>query len=296
MMRSYCAALVCVLLAGAAGAQTGPRRAWQQRLDVDIPTAVPVVALEVTNPFATRVDVGPTLLSSIPPRKLEVAGKALLAAYVEPKGSCAGVVPIELPFPGLTSELTTELMSTRFNAARVGKEAVPSWTVLEIILTGKVKESAVVEQLIEMPDPKRLPEKASPELLYSAGRLAGLPATDRSELTSVAVPKRLRVRASGRETEVAVRALVHLTEDGRCNQYVPLEVPSGLLPWMSAFLASWRAEPALRGEEPVECWLVYTARVRVKFSTISSSSIRVLPSRVFNPSAEAPSAGTPDGA
>lgn len=296
MMRRASAMVLCWVMAGVVSAQTGPRRAWQQRLEVKVPTAVPLVALEATNPFASPVDVGPALLTAVPPRKLPVAGRALLAAYVEPKGECAGAVPIELPFPGLTGELTSELMRTRFNPARVGAETVASWTVLEITLAAKVKESAVTEQLIELAEAEKPPRQISAEPRYSAGRLAALPAAAHSELTSVAVPKRLSVRSSGGDNEVAIKALVHVTEDGACDRFVPLEVPSGLTSWLSAFVASWRVEPARRGDEPVDCWLVYTARVRIQLGSISSTSVRVLPNQRFSPSAEGPSSLIPGGA
>ncbi len=84
-------------------AQSGAPRAWQQRIMVEIDLPVPIVGLESANPFAIAVDQVPRLLSSTPPRKFDVGEMAVVAAYVNTKGDCLGGVPLELPFPGLTT-------------------------------------------------------------------------------------------------------------------------------------------------------------------------------------------------
>jgi len=284
-MRSKVGISLCVLLLAAAlaPAQQPGQRAWQHRLDLDIPLPVPVVALDPVNPYAVPVDTPPERLNAIPPRKLQLAGWAKVAAYVDSRGQCHGAVPLSLPFPGITQELTADLMKTRFQPARSGSDAQPSWTVLQIALAGKLKESAVVDQNLELPDPDSPPRREPVGTIYPAGRLASVPAVDPSRLTSVAVPRRLNIKIPGGEREAAVHALVHVTASGTVDRFIPVGVPGGVVPWLSSYLASWRLQPATRDGEPVDCWMTYTARVRLKMGSLSSTSLRVLPEEHFSP-------------
>ena len=271
-------------VAGIGTAQSPGTRAWQQRLDVEIPLPVPLVELESINPFAVPIDQPPRVIQATPPRKLAVQGLATVAAYVDVKGECLGAVPLELPFPGLTSSLVGELSGSRFDPARAGDSAVPSWVVLEINMQGKVKESEVLDQALEMPDPSTPPEPSLPVVMVPPGRLLDLPATPLGELTAPASPRRIRVNSPAREEEVAVRALVHITETGVCDRYVPLELLDGLDPWLSAFLASWQVEAATIDGIATASWVVYTARVRLKLSGLGSTKFRVLRHREYDPS------------
>jgi hypothetical protein len=286
-MRGASALLGVVLLvsAGAAAQQAAPRP-WQQRLQVDIPLAVPIVELEAVNPFATPVDQPPRLLGSAAPRKVEVSGPAVVAAYVDAKGECLGSVPLELPFPGLTSRLVEELAGSRFEPARVGATTTPSWVVLELVVEGRVKESEPGPPELALPDPTRPPRLDPPARISPPGNLMHLPATPAPELTTLVSPRRLKVSAPGGRAETAVRALVHVTGAGRCDRFVILDLPAGLSRWLSAYLATWRLEPARRGGEPVEAWIHYSGRVALELSSLQSVSARALADRSFDPLAE----------
>jgi hypothetical protein len=83
-MRAASALLGVVLLVSpSAAAQHTATRAWQQRLQVDVPLAVPLVELAAINPFAQPIDEPPRLLASAAPRKVDVSGAAVVAAYVD---------------------------------------------------------------------------------------------------------------------------------------------------------------------------------------------------------------------
>ena len=116
-----------------------------------------------------------------------------------------------------------------------------------------------------------------------AGNLLQLPAAQPDELTSLALPKKLKVRMSSSEQEVSAQALVHVTATGRCDSYVPIVLDSGLDRWFSAFLSTWRLEPASFQGEPVEAWMVYTARFRMKLSSLEVTVYRAMTDREFNP-------------
>ena len=162
-MKRIIIIVVAVSLAAAgATAQSASSRAWQQRLEVEIPLPIPMVELESINPFTTNVDVPPVVLGSTAPRKVNVSGIASVAAFVDAKGECLGAVPLELPMPGLTSSLVEELTGSRFDAATAGNVPQSSWVVLEIVMEGKVKEAAVVDQVLEMPDPESPPVPSRP--------------------------------------------------------------------------------------------------------------------------------------
>ncbi len=277
-----------VLLAAAfpGVAQEAGTRAWQQRLEIAIPLPIPVVALEPVNPFSSSIDERPNLVSWTPPRKLEVKGDAVVAAYIDPKGDCLGAVPLHSPFPGLTSTLVQECGDGRFEPATIGSNPVPAWGVIELTLAGTVKESSVVDQQLTQPEPTRPPEPAAPNRTYPSGRLLSLQASEPSSLSSPIGIKNLRVRTPSREYDVPLRALVHITAEGRCDRYVPLEVDSGFNPWLSAFLATWQLEPARSQGEPVDCWLIYTARARLKLNRLSSERWRVLVDRAYDPATD----------
>lgn len=279
-------ALVSILIfvAPVASTETGSVRAWQQRIDVEVPLPVPRVELQSANPFASDVDAIPQLRSSTPPEKVSVAGQAVAAAFVDSDGECQGIVPLEVPFPGLTGSLVSDLSETRFDAAQTGEQERASWVVLEVRIEGKVKEAAIISEDLALPDPDNPPEPINSAIPPPAGHLLQLPAAQPEDLTSLARPKRVKVRASSAEPEVSVQALVHITENGRCDRFVPITMNSGLDRWFSGFLATWRLDPPTLDGNPVQAWVVYTARLRMKLSSLQSSSSRVLTDRHFDPS------------
>jgi hypothetical protein len=280
--------LAFALLAASVSAQEVASRAWQQRLHAEIPVPVPMVTLDPANPFATPVDSPPQLLGGTAPRKLTVSGRATVAAYVDTKGECRGVVPIDLPFPGLTSVLVNELREARFEPARSGSAPKPSWAVIAITMTGKVKESVVVDQAFELPDPSYPEEPKHPPRMSPSGNLANLPATPSDQLSAPATPRRLNIKVPGRDADVVLEALVHITAEGRCDQFVPLDVDPGFHGWLSAYLATWRVEPAMRHGSAVDCWVVYTARAQMKLSQLESSAFRAANDQSYDPGGSTP--------
>lgn len=272
-----------VLAAITAAAQSASSRAWQQRLQVEIPLPVPLVELQSINPFSVAVDDTPKLVQSTVPRKVESRGTATVAVFVDAKGTCLGAVPLELPLPGLTASLVEDLSGARFEPATSGNAPQPSWVVLEIGMEGKIKESETVDQTLEMPDPETPPVPAEPVAMKPPGNLRDLKATPHQQLGKLAVPRRIRVSAPGREDEIHIRALVHVTENGRCDRYVPLELYDGINPWFSAYLASWRVQPATRDGVPVAAWVEYSARVKMRLSGFSSTTTRVIQGREYAP-------------
>ncbi len=286
------ALIVVVVPAVTAWAQQGVVRAWQRRLALSIPLPLPVIEVEAVDPLAVPVDRAPRLVASVPPRNVPVSGTARVAAYIDERGRCEGAVPLEVPFPGIATRLVEKVMGARFEPARTGKQARPSWAALEIVLAGKVKRAGVLNQALELPDPASPPTPAPKAEPYVSGRLVGLPAADPDELTTVASPRRLSVRIPGLETEAPLRLLVHVTGSGRCDRYVPLEMAPGLRNWTARFLASWQLEPAVRDGEAVPAWVIYRSRVELKLSSLSSTTVRVLPKAVFTPVA-APAGSSP---
>lgn len=264
-------------------AQSGTPRAWQQRINVEIDLPVPIVTLESANPFAIAVDASPRLLGSTPPKKLDVAGTAQVAAYVDTKGNCLGGVPLELPFPGMTTTILEELKRVRFDPAKKADRPVGSWAVLDISMIGKIKESTVGAPTFELPDPEAPPEPGAPLRAAPSGRLTRAPYEPQASLTTFASPRRLKVKVPGQDADIPVRALVHITASGRCDRFVPLNLEPGLHKWLSAYLATWRLDPAQRDGEPHEAWVVYSARAHLKISGIDSTGVKVVRDRSYTP-------------
>lgn len=285
-MRLACAAAAALLvLTQSLVAQGAPPRAWQQRIEVELALPVPVVELASVNPFAIAVDQPPSLVASTPPKKLDVRGVAVVAAYVDPDGRCLGGVPLELPFPGLTQPILDELTATRFDPAVSSRGPVGSWVVLGIAIEGRVKNSTVGSPTFELPDPASPPEPAPPLQVAPSGLLLRVPFEPQGSITTMASPRRLRVKADAREVDVPVRALLHITAGGRCDRFVPLNLEPGLHSWLSAYLATWRLEPARRDGQPHEAWVVVSARARLDLSSLESTGVHVLRDRSFEPPA-----------
>ena len=272
-----------VLVATTAAAQSASSRAWQQRMDVEIPLPVPLVELLPVNPFAIDVDETPAVLQASAPRKVDVRGTATVATYIDAKGVCLGAVPLELPVPGLTASLVEDLNGSRFDPAIAGGLPQPSWVVVEIGVEGRIKESEIVEQTLKMPDPETPSVPSQPVAMKPPGNLRNLKATPQTKLTKLAAPRRIKISAPGRDDEVHIRALLHVTEHGRCDRYVPLELFDGLNPWFSGYLATWRLQPAARDGAPVAVWVEYSARVRMKLSGMSSTTSKVVRDREYTP-------------
>ena len=283
MKRILIAALLGLLAAGFASGQSASNRAWQQRLQVEIPLPVPLVELEAVNPYSIPVDEPPQLLQSTSPRKVPIRGTAVVAAYVDNKGDCLGAVPLELPVPGLTSALMQDLTGSRFDPALAGTAPQPSWVTLEIVMEGKVKEAEILDQELTTPDPAAPPVPSMPDAMAPPGNLRSLRVTPQAQLSQLAAPRRIRVSAPGRDDEIHLRALVHINENGRCDRFVPLEIYDGLTTWFSAFLASWNLQPATRGGTPRATWMIYSARVGIQLAGLDSGTVRVLRDREYTP-------------
>jgi len=283
-MKRVAVISVCLVLAAAGcWGQEATTRPWQQRLHTEIPLPVPMVTLSPTNPFSVSVDSLPTLLGSTTPRRLDVSGVAIAAAYVDAKGTCLGAVPIELPFPGVTSTLVDALREARYDPGRIGNASQASWTVVEVSIGGKVKESEVADHTIELPDPADPPQQRQPARVAPPGNLQDLPAAAPLELTARAAPRRLKLKVPAQETDVPMQALLHVTAEGRCDKFVPLNVDAGFHRWLSAYLASWQLEPATRDGEAVDCWIVFSARVSMKLASLESTTFRISDDRTYDP-------------
>ncbi len=276
---------VSLLSVASTSAQDADKRAWQQRLSVRIPIAVPAAEVTAINPFSTRLSVVPELIQSTPPRKFDVRGTAVVAAYVDYRGECQGAVPLELPYSGVATFLVQEFEKTKFEAARRGQNYVPSWVVVSVPLETRVKEATIRNQGFELPDPELPAVPVGPTRMEPSGHLRTLPATNPSILTSKAAPRRFHFRTRPRTRNITIVSLVHVTAEGICDRYVPLEMDTGMKDWFEAFLGTWRFDAAKRGDESVDCWMTYTATVAIETSSIKSDGTRVLRDRVYSPEA-----------
>jgi hypothetical protein len=252
-------------------------------MDIEIPLPVPLVELEAVNPFAVEVDETPRVIQATTPRKVDIRSAATVAAFVDAKGICLGAVPLALPVPGLTASIVEDLNGIRFDPAIAGGLAQPSWVVLEIGMEGRVKESQIVDQTLEMPDPATPSVPNQPVAMKPPGSLRNLKATPQGQLSKLAAPRRIKISAPGRDDEIHIRALVHVTENGRCDRYVPLELYDGLNRWFSGYLSSWLVQPATRDGAPLAVWVEYSARVRMKLSGMSSTTSKVVRDREYSP-------------
>ncbi|MCU0303376.1 MAG: hypothetical protein MUC56_04920 [Thermoanaerobaculales bacterium] len=288
MSRVLVAIVVCLTTlcpSFPAHGQHGSTRAWQQRIEIEVDLPIPVVALDSANPFAIPVDSPPRLVASTPPKKLDVAGTLRIAAYVDAKGECRGAVPLALPFPGLAATVLEEIKNVRFDPAVRGSTAVASWVVLELPIVGRVKDSTVGAPTFELPDPAAPPEPPAPLSVAPPGSLLNAEFVPQPSLSSLASPRRLKVKTPAQDVEVPVRALVHVTAGGRCDRFVPLDIDTGLTTWLSAYLATCRLDPAVRDGAPHEAWVVMSTRAQIEMTSLESTGVTVVRDRSFEPAA-----------
>lgn len=287
MRKAFLILALSLLVAAGSVAQDTEKRAWQQRLGIRIPVSVPAAEVDPVNPFSTELDDVPRLLQSTAPRKVDVRGTAIVAAYVDARGDCQGAVPIEMPYSGIATALVQEFGQTKFEPARRGQNPEPTWAVVRVPLESRVKEAVVRNHVFELPDPAVPAVPTGPTQMEPPGRLRDLPSTEDSILTAKASPRRFRFRSPSRTSDVVVVALVHVTSEGKCDRYVPLEMDSGLRSWFEGFVGSWRFEAGRREGEAVDCWLTYTANLQVEMSSIRGDSARVLRDRTYTPNEDA---------
>jgi len=183
----------------------------------------------------------------------------------------------------LTASILAELTGVRFDPATVGGNSVPSWVVLDLHFEGRIKDSAVGAPTFELPDPATPPEPATPLRVEPSGSLLSAPYEPQTSLTSFASPRRLKVKAPAQDADIPVRALVHITAGGRCDRFVPLNLEPGLHRWLSAYLATWRLEPAQLDGAPHDAWAVYSARAQLEMSSLDSTGVTVVRDRSFEP-------------
>ncbi|MCP4900248.1 MAG: hypothetical protein GY906_25025 [bacterium] len=286
MRKALLVLSVSLLTVATASAQDAGKRAWQQRLDVRIPITVPTIAVEANNPFSIQLDEAPKLLRSTVPKKVDVRGEALVAAYVDDRGGCLGAIPLEVPYAGISNLLVKELGKSRFDAARLGEGTVPSWAVVGVRLESRVKEATVRNQVFELPDPQVPNVPVGPTRMEAPGRLRNLPVSDPSALTSAAAMRRFRFRAAAKASDIVIVALVHVTAEGVCDQYVPLDMDAGMRTWFETFMGTWGFEPGSSGGQQVDCWMVYTANLAVEMSSIKANVARVLKDRTYSPNGD----------
>ncbi len=281
--------VIAVLLVALPVVAVGPViRAWQQRLHVDVPLAVPMLELAPANPFAVPLDRPPKLVNGTVPDDLDLVGQAVVAAYVDTKGDCLGAVPLEMPFPGMTSPLLTEFASGRFEPAKLGQQATPTWVVVAVTMESSLKKAKVLAESFTIPDPAAPPTPTPPQIVLPPGQLLNLPFSPPSALREPAIPKRIKIRVSGRDFEVPIRVLLHITADGRCDRYIPLELFSGFDLWLASYLSTWNLQPAVYQGQAVESWAVYTARLQVELGTMASQTFAVVRDRSYDPQALIP--------
>ena len=152
MKRVIMIVAACVLVTTTAAAQSASNRAWQQRLQVEIPLPVPIVELQSINPFSVAVDETPQVVQSTVPRKVVVRGSAIVAVFVDAKGVCLGAVPLELSVPGLTSSLVEDLTGRLATATekenRLENAIAESWRKIDAEIAVKEQRKATIAPLI----------------------------------------------------------------------------------------------------------------------------------------------------
>ena len=79
------------------------------------------------------------------------------------------------------------------------------------------------------------------------------------------------------------QALRDALEEHQPADIIRIVLDSGLDRWFSAFLATWKLEPPTHQGEPVDAWMVYTARFHMRLSTLQLTVFRAMTDRIFVP-------------
>ncbi len=273
-MRRAPAPLAAVLLLLAAGAAIA-QKPWEARVNLPVPAPVELPAVPPTNPFATPVEMAPTLVASPMVEKLESVFRTTAALYVDSAGAVRRAVLLQVPLPGLGDELRQALLETSFTPGRALSGQDSTWLDVGIDLEGRVDRARVLGLRAVPPDPSVPPIPDGDPYPPVEPRDLQLAATPVESLDQLPVPKSFRARLSSRSWRQEFRLLAEVSPEGRCTRVVFLSCPSGLRRYLLASLSGWRFRPAQAGGAPVMAWARVEGALEVEVGTLRASALRV---------------------
>ncbi len=252
------------------------QRPWEQRVDfpVDVPVALPTIPLD--NPFFVAADEPATVLQTPLQRHVEGVFPLEAGIYVDAKGVCQRVVVQSSALPGTTSEVVSELSSTKFSPALLGGTPVPSWVTVRLDLAGRITGGTWQRLRTLVPEPERPPELEREAAPPFERRDLQLPASPVDALDQLPLPRRFRLRVGALAFSCKVRLAVEVGTSGTCQRVVFLACPEGLRPWLLGSAATWSFRAARRGGLSVASWVLLEGEVAVETSSLTTDALRVL--------------------
>jgi len=261
----------CLLLAAPVAAQ----KPWETRVDLTVPVPIELPEVPPTNPFAAPLAVQPVALETPLAERFDVSVAAEASAYVDANGTCRRVVFTRLPLPGLAAELQEHLTDTDFTPAKLLGASVPTWAAVAVDLSGRIDEGKIARMALLPPDPLVPPIPDEPPAPAPEARDLQIPATRLEQLDQIPTAKRFRVRIGGQDVRQAVRLLLEIGADGRCQRVVFLSCPEGMRQWLLRSLAGWRFQPAQGSEGATVAWALLDAELAVEIGTLRGDALRL---------------------
>ena len=278
-----------VILVSSSGLAQKP---WETRIDLRVPLPVEFPAVAPANPFAGSLQSLPVAkLTPLLPKYVDTF-MVQVAAYISSEGACRRAVFLRTPWSGVTAPLQTALSETTFTPARTSGGVASTWLPLSIDLKGRVEGGKVQHIQPSAPDPSQPPSPEHAVVPSPDATDLALPATRVEQLEQMPLPKRFRARLDSRAWQIAVRVLVEVSPDGRCQRLIFLSCPDGLRPWLLTSLASWTFQPAQGQAGPVAAWVQLDLDIQVETGTLVADPLRFSRSSTY-PYADAQSVGGP---
>lgn len=279
-MRCAAFALLAPMLLLPAPPAAG-QKAWEAKVNLAIPVPLELPAVPSTNPFATPVDVTPTVVSSPMVEKLDSVFRTTAALYVDNAGGVRRAVLLAVPLPGIGDELRQALLETSFNPPRSRSGEGSTWFDVGIDFEGRIDGAKILSLKALPPEPGVVPTPESDPTPTVEPRDLQLPAVPLAMLDQLPTPKSFRARISSRSWRQDFRLLAEVSPEGRCTRVVFLSCPVGLRRYLLASLASWTFRPAQAGGSPTLAWVRLEGALEVEVGSLRAHALRVTRSSTY---------------
>jgi hypothetical protein len=272
MVKRLLTTAVAAALAGQAWAQAPPPAAAPDKSTAPAAAFGPpqkitengtalVARLPSGNPFGSAVDAPPALpVKPVIPKTL-LTDEMYLAIRVDAKGKPSSFRKVRDPFPSLAADVQKSISKWVFDPPKKGGQPVDAWTTVKLDLSTEV-DPLKIEQIslasVTRDTPVPTPFEWQPTAAWLDAQKASPPtdgAVPVEQLDLPPPPKKNPWNADSYKRPITVKLWVHVTNAGKVDRIVPIQVADPfLIGYLKKGLSTWALRPARAGTANVESW------------------------------------------
>ena len=272
MVKRLLTTALAAALAGPAGAQAPPSPAASDKATAppsafDAPrkitdTGIALVArLPSGNPFGSAVDAPPALPVKPVIPKILMTDEMYLSIRVDSKGKPSAFKKARDPFPSLAADVQKSISKWVFDPPKKGGQPVDTWTSVKLDLAMEV-DPLKIEQIsltsVTRDTPVPTPYEWQPTAAWLDAQKPAAPtdgAVPVEQLDLPPPPKKNPWNADSYKRPITVKLWVHVTNAGKVDRIVPIQVADPfLIAYLKKGLGTWALRPARAGTANVESW------------------------------------------